>query len=352
MKSLNPGIKLILILLCLFLFLPAAANAKTIDLTLSDLFPATHPNGKMVVAWGKEVEKATEGRVKMTYYPGQSLTKARECYDGVVNRLSDMGQGICQYTRGRFPLTDFINLPVGIPSGKVATAVLNEYYEKFKPKELADVKVMYMHAHGPGLIHTIKGKPIKTMADLKGLKIRGHGGPTTDMLKSLGATPLAFPMPELYQSLQKGVVDGAVYPFEADKGWKLADVSKNAAVANRVAYSIAFFVVMNLDRWNSISPEDQKAIEAINLAWAKKQGQLWDELDKTGRAFFEEKGGQIQTITGEEEARWVEAIQPVLQGYVKNTTAKGLPGDKVLEFALGRFKDAAQGKFESKYLGQ
>jgi TRAP-type transport system periplasmic protein len=344
--------KVFVLVLAACLVVPAVASAKGLDLTFSDLFPATHPNGKMIISWGKDVEKATEGRVKLTYYPGQSLTKARECYDGVVNGLSDMGQGICQYTRGRFPLTDFINLPVGIPSGKVATAVLNEYYEKFKPKELADVKVMYMHAHGPGLIHTIKGKKLGTMADLKGLKLRGHGGPTTDMLKALGATPLAFPMPELYQSLQKGVVDGAVYPFEADKGWKLADVSKNVAVAKKVAYSIAFFVIMSNDKWNKISPADQKAIEAINLEYIKKQGVLWDKMDETGMAFFKEKGGTVVEISGAEEQKWVDAVQPVIQGYVKKATAAGLPGDKVMEFALGRFKAAAEGKFESKYLGK
>lgn len=324
------------------------AMAKNVELTLSDLFGASHSIGKLIAEWGKEVEKRTEGRVKMIYFPAQSLTKATKCYDGVVNGLSDMGHGILQYTRGRFPLSDFINLPVGVPSGMVATAVINEYREKFKPAELENVQIMYLHAHGPGLIHTNK-KQVKTMADLKGLKIRGHGGPTVGMLKALSATPLGFPMPELYQALQKGVVDGAVYPFEANMGWKLADVTKNVAVCRPIAYSLAFFMAMSKEKWNLIASADQKIIEEINLEWIHKQGRLWDQLDKEGEEFFKKSGGTISRIDAQEAANWKKAVAPVIAEYVKTTTANGLPGDKVIEFVNMRLNDAATGKFKSKY---
>ena len=130
---------------------------EVVELTYSCFFPAAHGHSILAEEWCQEVEARTNGRVKITYYPGGSLTPAPQCYDGVVNQLSDIGFSILVYTRGRFPLMDFINLPLGYPSGEVATAIINEVYEKFQPAELADTKVMYLHSHGPGYIHT-KGK--------------------------------------------------------------------------------------------------------------------------------------------------------------------------------------------------
>ncbi len=341
-------IKLVIFLLGICLVLPGSVEAKAINLTFSDIFPANHTNGKMAAAWCKEVEKRTGGRVKITYYPGQSLTKGPECYDGVVSGLSDLGQSVLQYTRGRFPLMDFINLPLGYPNGAVATAIINEVYDKYSPEELQDTKVMYLHAHGPGFIHT-KDKLVARMADLKGLKIRSHG-PTAEMLKTLGATPVAFPLPELYLALQKGVVDGGVYPMEADKGWKLAEVADYAAACYPTAYSAGFFVVMNRDKWKRLPDDAKKIIEEINKEWIVKQGVAWDEQDFGAIRFFLVKGGRMIGIDSEEAARWTKAVQPVIEIYRKETRAKGLPGDDVLKYAQGRLNAAQAGKFTSKYL--
>ena len=103
-------------------------------------------------------------------------------------------------------------------------------------------------------------KPIRKMEEFKGVKIRSHG-PTAEMLKCLGATPVAFPMPELYQSLQKGVVDGGVFPMEALKGWKLAEVTNCHIQCPPIPYSLGFFVVMNKDKWNSLPADIQDIIE-------------------------------------------------------------------------------------------
>lgn len=339
-----------LFLLLVFVFpLAGWAESKVITLTYSDLFPAMHVNGKMAAAWCKEVEKRTNGKVKITYYPGQSLTKGKEAYDGVVNELSDLAQSVLQYTRGRFPLMDVINLPLGYKSGAVSTAIINEVNDKFKPKELTDTKVMYLHAHGPGIIHT-KNTPVHKMADLNGLKIRAHG-PTAEMLKCLGATPVAFPMPELYQSLQKGVVEGAVFPMEAAKGWKLAEVTKYHITCRPITYSLGFFVVMNKKKWDSLPPDVQKVIEKINVEWAKKQGQAWDRIDVEGTAFAKKKGGVMIEIAPKEAAKWAKAVKPVQDFYLKQSKEKKVPGDKALEYVLKRLQDANAGTFKSKYLG-
>ena len=208
------------------------AQAAPIKLTYSNFFPPTHIQSKLAEAWCREVEKRTSGRVRVEYYAGQTLTKARQCYDGVVNNLSDIGFSVLAYTRGRFPVLAAVDLPLGYTSGRAATAVANAVYNKFKPKELLDTKVMYLHAHGPGLLHT-RGKAVRKMEDLRGLKIRSHGTSAL-VVKALGGTPVPKPMPETYQMLQKGVVDGAVYPFEANKGWKLGEVTDYATAAFRL----------------------------------------------------------------------------------------------------------------------
>ncbi len=247
-------------------------------------------------------------------------------------------------------MMDFINLPLGYKSGSVSTAIINEVNDQFKPKELTDTKVMYLHAHGPGIIHTRK-TAVQKMADLKGMKLRSHG-PTAEMLKCLGATPLAFPMPELYQSLQKGVVQGSVFPIEAAKGWKLAEVTKKHITCRPITYSLGFFVVMNKNKWNSLPPDVQKVIEEINVEWAKKQGQTWDKADEVGTAYAKEKGGEMIEIAPDEAKRWAEAVKPVPDAYVKEAKAKGAPGEEVLEYVFKRLKDADEGKFKSKYLSE
>ena len=219
---------------------------------------------------------------------------------------------------------------------KVTLNIDSEVYKKFKPKELQDTKVMYLHAHGPGYIHT-KNKPIRKMADFKGLKIRSHG-PTAEMLKCLGATPVAFPMPELYQSLQKGVVNGGVFPMEALKGWKLAEVTNCHMQCAPIPYSLGFFVVMNKKKWDSLPDDAKKAIEKINVEWAKKQGKTWDVIDEAGTKFALKKGGKIIKIEGKEAEKWAKAVKPVSEMYLKETKAKGLPGADVLKYVSGRLK--------------
>ncbi len=318
-------------LVAAFCLAPVAAPAQeTVKLTYSCFFPPTHIQSKLADAWCKEVEKRTKGKVKIQYYPGQTLTKAKQVYDGTVQGMSDIGFCLFGYNRGRFPLMEVVDLPLGYPSGKVATQVANAVYRKFKPKELDDVQVMYLHAHGPGLLHT-KDKPVTKMEDLKGLKIRSHGT-TADTVAALGGTPVAMPMPELYQALQRGVVDGAMYPIETNKGWRMADVVKYCTENYANAYTSTFYVVMNKGKWNSLPKDVQATIMRINEEWIPKHGAAWDESDKAGREFMLQKGRKFIKLSPQEAARWKKATDPVLGKYVKETTPKGVPAKEALAF--------------------
>ena len=326
---------LILLVLC-FGFLTLADTVKveaaSVKLTYSNFFPPGHIQSKLAEAWCKEVGKRTNGEVMVEYYPGQTLTKARQVYDGVVEGLSDVGFSVLAYTRGRFPVMAAVDLPLGYTSGTVATKVINAVYNKFKPKELMDTQVMYLHAHGPGLIHT-KSKPVRKIEDMKGLKFRGHGTSAL-VVKALGGTPVPKPMPETYQMLQKGVVDGAVYPFEANKGWKLGEVTRYCTADFSAAYTTSFFVVMNKDKWNSISAANRKIIEQINMEWADKHGEAWDTSDAKGIVFFLNQGSQIIGLDSKEAARWKKAVAPIIDDYKEKMNKSGFNGNEIVDFTI------------------
>jgi TRAP-type C4-dicarboxylate transport system substrate-binding protein len=308
------------------------AQAEPIKLTYSNFFPPTHIQSKLAEAWCKEVEKRTNGKVKVEYYPGGTLTKAAQCYDGVVTGQSDLGFSVLAYTRGRFPVISAVDLPLGYTSGQVATEVVNAVYEKFKPKELLDTEVMYLHAHGPGLIHT-KGKPVKKLEDMKGLKLRGHGT-SAKVVTALGGTPVPKPMPETYQMIQKGVVDGGVFPFEADKGWRLGEVTDYITADFPAAYTTSFFVVMNKDKWNSLPDDVKKTIKEINKEWVKKHGEAWDSSDMIGIRYFLNQGGQIIGLDEKEGLRWKKAVAPITEEYIQELNKKGFKGDEIVGFTV------------------
>lgn len=337
MKVKKWGICISLIILTGFIFsaLPVFAQVKPIELTYSNFFPAPHKNAVLSVEWGKEIEKRTNGRVKVTVFPGGTLTPAAQCYDGVVKGLSDVGLSVLGYTRGRFPLTEVIDLPLGYHNGLEATKLINIYLKKFRPKEFDDVKVMYLHAHGPGILHTKKA--VAKLEDLKGMKIACHGL-SAKIVGALGGVPVAMPMPERYDAIQKGVAEGGVFPLEALKGWKLGEVVSSTTLNYGSAYTTGFFVVMNKDKWNALPADVQKIIEEINEEWIIKTGQGWDEIDKEGSAFAASKGIKAVSLSKEEDGRWAKMVLPILDDYVKTMKEKNLPSEEALKFCQEELK--------------
>lgn len=313
----------------------ASAQQKSVEFRYSNFFPAAHKNSLIAQEWCKEVEKRTNGRLKFVYFPGSVLTPAAQTYDGVVKGIADVGLSVLGYTRGKFPLLEVIDLPLGYKNALVPTRMINEFYKKFKPKELDEVKVMYLHAHGPGILFT--KKPVRNLEELKGVKIRATGL-SAKVAKALGATPVAMPQPESYDALRTGVVEGILNPIEAMKGWKIGEVVNYTVENYGSAYSTSFFVVMNKAKWNSLPPDVQAIIEKINEEWIEKQGRLWDEIDKEGRDFMTQRGNKFIALTKEEDARWAERVRPILNEYVQEMKTKGLPGDEALKFCLDYLK--------------
>jgi TRAP-type C4-dicarboxylate transport system substrate-binding protein len=312
------------------------ASAKAIELTYANFFPPFHIQSKLAESWCQEVEKRTNGAVKINYYPGGTLVKAPQIYDGVEQGIADIGMSVLAYSKGRFPVLGAMDLPIGYPNGVVATKIANSVLDKFSPKEFDTTQIMFLHAHGPGLIHT-RDKEVNNLADLEGLKIRATGM-SAKLADALGATPVSMGMPDAYQSLQKGVVDGCAHPLEANKGWKLAEVLEYVVDESSVSYTTTFFVTMNKAKWDSLSPEIQKTIAEINAEWSVKHGEAWDSSDAEGRKFFTEKGGTIIMLEDGEKTKWQEAVKPAIDTYSADLDKKGINGQEVIGYIQSMLK--------------
>ena len=321
-------ISLALILVAGTLIPFSAAADKPIELRWSTFFPAAHPLFPMSQSWGSEIEEATGKQVKFTYFPGGTLLKGNEIYDGVLKGTTDIGMSVFAYTRGRFPVMEAVDLPLGYTTGTLASNVINDFYKKYQPKELADVKVLFLHAHGAGLLSS--KKPVNKLSDVKGLKIRSTGF-SAKVAKALGGVPVAMPMGGAYEALQKGVVEATFAPIEVLKTWKQAEVIKYTTECYSVGYTSGFFIAMNLKKWNSLPKDVQKVFEAVSAKYIAKAGAVWDDGDKAGRNFTLERGNKIIPLSAEEGARWAKAVEPVIADYVKRTEGKGLAGKEYVQ---------------------
>jgi TRAP-type C4-dicarboxylate transport system substrate-binding protein len=317
----------IVVLAFLTMTVPAVHAGEVIKLKYSNFFPPMHKNAVLGAQFCEEIKKRTNGRVEISYFPGGTLTTAPKVFNGVVTGISDIGMSNIGYTRGRFPVTEVHDLPLGFPSGFVSTHVADDFYNKFKPKEWDAVKVLYMHSGGPVIIYTVK-KPVRTLDDLKGLKIRGSGR-VADIIKALGGTPMPLEMADMYEAMRRGVIDGSLGSMEQLKGWKTGEIARFATLSWRVGSVTAFYVVMNKVKWNSLPDDIKKIFDEVSAEWREKHALGWNEIDIEGREYLKSVGGQTIPLTENEVARWQSAVEPVITDYKKDLATKGFKPEEI-----------------------
>jgi TRAP-type transport system periplasmic protein len=289
--------------------------------------------------WAKKVEEVTKGQVKVQIYPSQTLAKGPECWDAVRDGIADMAWFAGGQHPGRMPYMDVITLPGLFKTAEKGSEIIWKLYEKFPSiqKELADNQVIILHTINPFNILTSK-KPVKTLEDLKGLKIRTVAGQPTEQLKLLGATTILLPMPDCFEALDKGVVDGMLAPMEPIPGYKLYEVTKYIAEAPIAANY--FTVVMNKKRWSQLSKENQAAIMGISgLEGSKWFGKNFADTATEGVPQIAKQAGYQMTVYSLPEAerqRWIEVSgKPLWEAWVKGCESKGLnEARKILDTAL------------------
>jgi len=305
-----------------FLFLFSTYSvADVIKLKFANFFPPMHMNSILMGQFCEELNKKLAGKVVITQYPGGTLLTAPKIAGGVSTGIADIGLSHCAYSRGRFPVMEIMELPLGFPSSWIASHVANDFYDKFKPKEWDTYHVLMFSTAPPNVLMT-QSKQVKNLEELQGLKIRSTGR-IADIVKALGGTPMPLEMADLYDALRRGVIDGNMGPIEQMKGWKVGEVQKYTTASWKVGSVFAFYVIMNKSKWNSLPPDVQKVISDFSKEFNERWGAGWNRIDIEGIDFFKKQGGKILQLSDAESARWVKKVEPVIAEYKKDLMKKG-----------------------------
>ncbi|MEW6668570.1 MAG: TRAP transporter substrate-binding protein [Thermodesulfobacteriota bacterium] len=305
---------------------PPASVAKEIKLTYANFPPApTFPCVQME-RWAKEVEKRTKGAVKVQTFPGGTLLDAKNMMDGVIAGQADIGCLCMAYQPGRFMVTNATSLPLNFPNARVASLVLWDLYDKYKPEEFAKVKVLTMFACAPSNI--MSKKPVRGLADLKGLPLRASGG-AAEILKAWGVNVVGMPQSEVPEALQKGVIQGQFSSLEVMKDFKYAETCKYVTMTDTVIYPFA--VVMNMDSWKKMPKDVQKVMDDMRVEQSEWTGVYMDNHVKESMG-WSQKTHKVEVIqpSPEEKAKMDKLVEPITQKWVADAKAKGLPADAIL----------------------
>jgi TRAP-type C4-dicarboxylate transport system substrate-binding protein len=320
---------------------PAAAQ---VTLTYSSWVPPSHHLSVWQVNWANTVEKATGGRVKFQLLP-KHPSSPPGTFDAVRDGLMDLSYVTASYTPARHVLPLMAELP-----GAGATAEINSvaysriHWKHFqKVGEYNGVKLLAVWTHGPGQMFT--KKPVKTINDLQGLKIRTGGGVAEAVAKALGTSAFVKPAPESYELLKSGVADGVFFPLESIISFKLDTVLEQATLFPGGMYSSAFGFFMNQDKWNKIPRKDQAIIEKYSFEYAaRSNGKSWDAADQKGIAAL--KTAKVKIVNADKalQAEVKRRSDPIVEDWIAKANAKGVDAPAVLAEFRAELKKVAAGK--------
>ncbi len=307
------------------------AQADT-TLTLSSWLPPTHPIvSEMIVPWVKQVEEVTDGRVKVNIL-AKGLGHPKVHYDIARDGLADITYSVHGYTPGRFPLTKVVEFPFGGNSAEALSVAYWKIHQKYlaKANEHKGTQLLSVFTHGPGLIHNSK-KTVASAADLKGMKLRVGGGVVNELASSLGAVPLMKPSSKSYEILSHGVADGILFPAETVTAFNLQNLVKYTTIVPDGLYNTSFFLVMNKDRFKSLSEKDQEAIMSVSgEAFARLAGSVWDAADAAAMEELKANGNEITVANDAFLEEIKERSAPLEAAWIKEAEKRGVDGAAAL----------------------
>ena len=325
-------------LLMLLAALPVAA--QTVTLKVHHFLPGTsnvHVN--LIQPWCDKIAKESGDRLKCQIYPAMQLggTPA-QLFDQARDGVADIVWTIPTYSAGRFVKSEVFELPFFTHSANGSSQAYWTFVQKHALDEYKGVKPLWLHTNDGSSFHLSSSKGVKTLDDLKGLKIRAATRLNSRMLASLGAAPVQMPLPAVPESMAKGVIDGAMVPWEGVPAAKLQEISKShldvPAGAPKFANSI-FAFVMNQARYDALVPELKKVIDANAgaeaSAWAGGQG--FDSVVAANHKLATARGNAVNVLSDAELARWIKASEAIDDDWVKDVSAKGSNGKALLDEA-------------------
>jgi TRAP-type C4-dicarboxylate transport system substrate-binding protein len=321
---------------------PAAAQTT---LTMSSwVSPQHHLTANVLQVWANDVEKATSGRVKFAMLP-KHPSAPPGTFDAVRDGLVDLSFVTASYTPARHILPLLPELPGGGDTALVNSVAYSRIHWKYFQKvgEYRGVKLLGVFTHGPGQMFT--KKPVASIGDVQGLKIRTGGGVAEQVAKALGASAFVKPAPESYELLSSGVADGVFFPLESIISFKLDTVLEQATLFPGGMYSSAFGFFMNEEKWNKLPKQDQEAIEKLSGEYiARLAGNSWDEADRKGMDALKKSGVKIVHANPAFVAEVKKRSAPIVEEWVKQANAKGVDAAKILAEFQDELKKVAAGK--------
>lgn len=275
----------------------------------------------------QEMKKKSAGQITSLIYAGGALGKGPEHFDIVAKGLSDMGYFTATWTPGRFPLSDVLSLAVWVDGKDIGTDIGNAMYERILYREFTNVKMLELNGCIQSFLWT--KKPVRSLGDTKGLKIRTPGGHQTNYIKALGAEPIFMPLGDVYLAVETGTIDGVVTCPPLVLAFKLYEVVKYGVIATFGCVTEG--VVMNWQSWQKLSPDHQKIIESVGRNPFRTTGGLTQKVYKEMMKEIAEKGVVLYNLPAEEAERWYEKFREETRKWVADLEKKGLPAKEVVK---------------------
>jgi TRAP-type transport system periplasmic protein len=316
----------------------AALAQQTVTLKFHTFMsPASNVWLTMHKPWMDKVEKDSGGRIKFEGYPAMQLGGTPvQLYDQARDGVVDIVWTLPGNTAGRFPRIEVFELPFMMNNAEATSKAYWEYFTKECPDEFKETQVLALHVHGPGMFHTV-GKAITKADDLKGLKMRGPTRQVTNLLRSVGATPVGMPLPQIPDALSKGTIDGCVIPWEVVPSVKVHELTKfhSEFPANLPAlYTTTFVMAMNKAKYDGLPADLKKVIDANSgMAAGAWLGKTQQSNDPAGRKAAADRGNTIRTFSAAEAQEFIKLSAQVDDAWVAEMDKRGFKGAALLASA-------------------
>ncbi len=305
------------------LFCPIQSMAKTLNFTAA--YAEKHPvTVKVFFPWIEELKNTTNGSLVLTYFPPNTICPGNEVASALADGGLDVGAQPATEMAGLFARTTAMAQPLVSKAGEAGTEQLWNYIHN-NPEVLAEFKAfqpLAFWAAAGECLHTVK-KPVRTLEDLKGMKIIVSSQTGMDVMRALGAQPIHQSGPDTYMALQRNMADGVLMPIPPMRSFKVNEATKFTTVIN--LYAAPFYMGMSKSAWNDLSEAEKKAVsESTGLELSKKAGKTLDEGIAADRAAMESTGHTFIDVSPEEKARWVELLLPLRQKWIDDNNKRGI----------------------------
>lgn len=320
--------------------LPAPTLAQDVTLKVHHFLPTTSTaHAKILGPWCDRLAKDSGGRLKCQIYPSMQLGGTPgQLYDQARDGVADVVWTLLGYTAGRFPLIEVFELPFMMTTAEATSRAVWDYVQQHAAAEFRDVKPLAFHVHEPGHFFLAK-RPVTQLADLKGLKLRAPTRMTNKMLAALGAMPVGMPVPQVTESLSKGVIDGALLPYEVVPSIKVHEVTRFASETDAKLpglYTSVFMVAMNRAKYESLPADLKKVVDANSgIALSATAGRLYDEAAPLSKNAVLERGNAVNVIPAAELEKWRQATDRLDDEWMADVGKRGHNGKALLDAAKG-----------------